>query len=57
MDKKRVLIVGGAGYIGGYMVDHLIDNQYNVTVYDNLLYETVILEIENVYFQLLLIMM
>jgi len=40
MDKKRVLIVGGAGYIGGYMVDHLIDNQYNVTVYDNLLYET-----------------
>lgn len=40
MDNKNILIVGGAGYIGGYMTDYLIDNNYNVTVYDNLLYET-----------------
>ena len=40
MDSKKILIVGGAGYIGGYMTDNLISNNYNVTVYDNLLYET-----------------
>jgi len=37
MDK--VLIVGGAGYVGGYMTNVLLSNSYDVTVYDNLMYE------------------
>ena len=36
----NVLIVGGAGYIGGYMTDYLLINNHVVSVYDNLLYET-----------------
>jgi len=36
---KKMLIVGGAGYIGGYMVDVFTDSDYEITVYDNLLYE------------------
>lgn len=35
----NILIVGGAGYIGGHLVDLLKENKINVTVYDNLLYE------------------
>ena len=38
--KKKVLVVGGAGYVGGVIVDLLLDKKkYEVTVYDNLLYE------------------
>jgi nucleoside-diphosphate-sugar epimerase len=36
--KPRVLVTGGAGYIGGYTVD-LLSKDYDVIVYDNLLYE------------------
>lgn len=36
---KKVLLVGGAGYIGGLTTDYLIKNGFSVTVYDNLLYE------------------
>lgn len=36
---ERVLLVGGAGYIGGLTCDYLIKEGFNVTVYDNLLYE------------------
>lgn len=35
----KILIVGGAGYIGGYLTDLLSRNNYNITVFDNLLYE------------------
>jgi len=35
----KILIVGGAGYVGGVVTDLLIKNKYNVTVYDSLLYE------------------
>lgn len=38
MDK--ILIAGGAGYVGGYMTDLLNKNGENVTVYDNLIYES-----------------
>ncbi len=38
--SKKVLIVGGAGYIGGYATDYLIEKGYDVCVYDNLVYET-----------------
>jgi nucleoside-diphosphate-sugar epimerase len=36
---QRVLVVGGAGYIGGATVDVLNKAGYTVRVYDNLLYE------------------
>ena len=36
---KKILIVGGAGYIGGYMTDLLLKKGYDVTVFDSLMYE------------------
>lgn len=39
MKQTRVLLVGGAGYIGGLTSDYLINAGFDVTVYDNLLYE------------------
>jgi nucleoside-diphosphate-sugar epimerase len=38
--SKKVLVVGGAGYIGGYATDYLKDAGYEVCVYDKLVYET-----------------
>lgn len=35
----KILIVGGSGYIGGYLTDLLLEKGYNITIYDNLLYE------------------
>lgn len=37
---KKILVVGGAGYIGGLTTDLLKEKGYQVTVYDNLLYES-----------------
>lgn len=39
MKSKKVLIVGGCGYIGGYTTDLLSQSNLDVTIYDNLLYE------------------
>lgn len=36
---KNVLVVGGAGYVGGAVTDILKDTNCNIRVYDNLLYE------------------
>jgi nucleoside-diphosphate-sugar epimerase len=36
--KQKVLLVGGAGYIGDSLVDYLLQRNYEVLVYDNLLY-------------------
>lgn len=36
---KKVLIVGGAGYVGGGTIDFLTEAGYELRVYDNLLYE------------------
>ena len=37
---KKILVIGGAGYIGGLVTDKLIDSGFNVTVFDKLLYES-----------------
>ncbi|MRX46653.1 NAD-dependent epimerase/dehydratase family protein [Pedobacter puniceum] len=34
---KKILITGGAGFIGSHLCDELITKGYDVTVYDNLL--------------------
>jgi len=36
---KKVLVVGGAGYIGGAVTDVLLDRKIPFSVYDNLTYE------------------
>lgn len=36
---KNVLVVGGAGYVGGAVTDLLRDTKVNVRVYDSLVYE------------------
>lgn len=36
---KNILLIGGAGYIGGCLTDQLLQKGYNVTVFDRLLYE------------------
>ena len=37
--KNKILVVGGAGYIGGYMTDCLLEAGHDVTVFDSLMYE------------------
>lgn len=37
---KRVLVIGGAGYIGSVLTGMLLERGYSVTVLDNLLYGT-----------------
>ena len=34
--SKKVLVTGGAGFIGSHLVDQLIDKHYDVIVLDNL---------------------
>ena len=37
---KKILIAGGAGYVGGYLTDLLLKNGEDVTIFDNLIYES-----------------
>ena len=32
--SKKVLVTGGSGFIGSHVVDFLIEEKYNVTIYD-----------------------
>ena len=34
--KKRILVTGGAGYIGSHVVELLLEKGYQLVVYDNL---------------------
>ena len=34
--KKSILIIGGAGFIGSFLVDDLIEKGHDVTIFDNL---------------------
>ena len=36
---NKVLITGGAGYLGSTLTQHLLDNAYRVDVLDKLMYE------------------
>lgn len=36
----KILLVGGCGYVGGYLTDRLVHCMHDVTVYDNLTYES-----------------
>lgn len=36
MSKKKILVIGGAGYIGSHVVRALLKDDFAVTVYDNL---------------------
>ena len=38
--SARVLVTGGAGYIGAVLCEHLLNRGYDVTVLDNILYGT-----------------
>lgn len=37
-DNKRILVTGGAGYLGSILCEHLLHKGYLVTVIDNLMY-------------------
>ena len=48
--NKKVLVVGGAGYLGGPIVDILLRSNYDVRVFDNLTYEDSYLKEVDFYF-------
>ena len=35
MEKKQIIVTGGAGFIGSSLVEKLLQNNYAVTVIDN----------------------
>jgi len=37
---KKILLVGGSGYVGGAVSDELNKSNFNLRIYDNLLYES-----------------
>tara|TARA_B110000037_G_scaffold56524_1_gene69072 strand:+ start:2008 stop:2982 length:975 start_codon:yes stop_codon:yes gene_type:complete len=38
--KKKILITGGAGYIGSHVVDNLLNSNYEIIVLDKLMFDT-----------------
>jgi len=39
MEKERILITGGAGYLGSIITRHFLENNHKVTCLDNLMYQ------------------
>ena len=37
--KKKILVTGGAGYIGSHVVDNLLESNYEITVLDTLIFD------------------
>ena len=37
--KEKILITGGAGYLGSIMVPTMLEKGYEVTVFDNLMFQ------------------
>lgn len=35
VERKRILVTGGAGFVGSYVVDRAVTEGYDVTVVDN----------------------
>jgi len=52
--KKKLLIIGGAGYIGSVLSPSLVQAGYQVTVLDNLIYNQKKLQISNKNFKFIL---
>lgn len=50
MKKKKVLVTGGSGFIGGYVVSELLKRDYSVCVIDNLSKGSSLLNNKNVTF-------
>ena len=37
MEKKKIMVTGGAGFIGSHLVEHLLNKEHDVIVIDNFL--------------------
>jgi UDP-glucose 4-epimerase len=38
LKKEKILVIGGAGYLGAVVVDSLVDKGYSVRILDNMIY-------------------
>jgi len=47
MKKKTILLIGGGGYVGTELADHLLKNNYQVIVYDLFIYGNYLTKNEN----------
>ena len=43
--KEKILVTGGAGYIGSILVEELLRNKFDVTVLDNFTYSNLSLQV------------
>ena len=50
MSPKKVLVVGGAGYVGGYLTDLALQEGHHIRVFDKLVYEDAYLKDVPFYF-------